>query len=149
MDCSSYMDGVRVSQRSTSAANPLLGNNVPFEAEYPKVAFSPKEPTPRPATEAVTMTRDGSSNVAFFCNSGANLPQDHRISDMFPHRSTARSGDSSNQAPGMADKGGTYNRIVLNTLFTFKSITLANAPSGCVSNFSPHVAPAFANRIST
>lgn len=43
----------------------------------------------------------------------------------------------------------THNRIVLKTLLTFKSITLANALSGCVSNLSPHVAPAFANRIST
>lgn len=43
----------------------------------------------------------------------------------------------------------TYKRIVLKTLLTFKSITFAKAPSGWVSNFSPHVAPAFANRMST
>lgn len=45
--------------------------------------------------------------------------------------------------------GKTYSLIVLNTLLTFKSITFAKAPSGCVSNFSPHVAPAFAKRILT
>ena len=39
---------------------------VPLEAEYPNVACSPKVPTPRPAIEAVTMTREGSSSVAFF-----------------------------------------------------------------------------------
>lgn len=39
--------------------------------------------------------------------------------------------------------------MVLKTLLTFKSMTFANAESGCVSNFSPHVAPAFANKIST
>ena len=44
-----------------------------FEAEYPYVPFSPSEPTPRPAIEAVTMTREGSSRVAFFSNNGANL----------------------------------------------------------------------------
>lgn len=49
-----------------------------LEAEYPKVAFSPKEPTPSPATEAVTMTREGSSIVAFFCSSGANLYPSHQ-----------------------------------------------------------------------
>ena len=43
----------------------------------------------------------------------------------------------------------THNLIVLKTLLTFKSITFANAESGCVSNFSPHVAPAFANKMST
>ena len=34
-------------------------------------------------------------------------------------------------------------------LFTLRSITFANALSGCVSNFSPHVAPAFASSMST
>jgi hypothetical protein len=42
-----------------------------------------------------------------------------------------------------------YNLMVLKTLLTFKSMTFANALSGWVSNSSPHVAPAFANRIST
>lgn len=44
-----------------------------LDAEYPKVAFLPREPTPRPATEAVTMTLEGSCLVAFFCSNGANL----------------------------------------------------------------------------
>lgn len=44
-----------------------------LEAEYPKVAFAPRVPTPMPATEAVMMTRDGSAIEPFFCNSGANL----------------------------------------------------------------------------
>jgi hypothetical protein len=44
-----------------------------FEAEYPNVAFFPREPTPIPATEAVIMTLDGSSIEPFFCKSGANL----------------------------------------------------------------------------
>lgn len=35
------------------------------------------------------------------------------------------------------------------TLFTFRSMTFWNALSGCLSNSSPHVAPAFANRMST
>ena len=48
--------------------------NVPLDAEYPNVACSPKVPTPRPAIEAVTMTREGSSRVAFFWRRGANLP---------------------------------------------------------------------------
>ncbi len=51
----------------------------PLEAEYPNVAFSPREPTAIPATEAVTMTRDGSSIVAFFCRSGANLKQYEKV----------------------------------------------------------------------
>ena len=38
---------------------------------------------------------------------------------------------------------------MLKTLLTFKSITFAKAESGCVSNLSPHVAPALANNIST
>lgn len=29
------------------------------------MAFSPRDPIPRPAVEAVTMTREGSSMVAF------------------------------------------------------------------------------------
>jgi hypothetical protein len=37
-----------------------------FEAEYPKVALSPREPIPIPATDAVMMTLDGSSIVALF-----------------------------------------------------------------------------------
>ena len=44
---------------------------------------------------------------------------------------------------------GAYSLQVLKTLLTFRSITFANALSGCVSNFSPHVTPAFANSIST
>jgi len=44
-----------------------------FEAEYPKVAFSPKLPIPIPATDAVTITLEGSVGVAFFCSSGAKL----------------------------------------------------------------------------
>ena len=50
---------------------------------------------------------------------------------------------------GLGRKQGTYNLQVLNTLLTFKSITFAKALSGCVSNASPHVAPAFANSMST
>lgn len=37
-----------------------------LEAEYPNVAFFPRVPTPIPATEAVIMTRDGSSIDPFF-----------------------------------------------------------------------------------
>lgn len=44
-----------------------------LDAEYPKVAFFPKDPTPIPATDAVMMTRDGSSMLPFFCKSGAKL----------------------------------------------------------------------------
>lgn len=44
-----------------------------LEALYPNVACSPREPTPRPAIEAVTITRDGSSSEPFFCSRGANL----------------------------------------------------------------------------
>ena len=44
-----------------------------FDAEYPNVACSPRVPVTRPATEAVTMTREGSSRVAFFSRRGANL----------------------------------------------------------------------------
>jgi hypothetical protein len=44
---------------------------------------------------------------------------------------------------------GTYSLTVLNTLLTFRSITLPKALSGCVSNFSPQVAPALAKRMST
>lgn len=39
--------------------------------------------------------------------------------------------------------------MVLKTLLTFRSMTFAKAESECVSNFSPHVAPAFAKSIST
>lgn len=46
--------------------NPAEGGEVPIEAEQPKVAFSPNMPTPSPATDAVTMTREGSSEVARF-----------------------------------------------------------------------------------
>jgi hypothetical protein len=46
---------------------------LPLEAEYPNVAFSPRLPTPRPAIDAVTNTREGSSTVAFFWRRGANL----------------------------------------------------------------------------
>jgi hypothetical protein len=38
---------------------------------------------------------------------------------------------------------------VKKTLLTFRSRTLSNADSGNFSNFSPHVAPAFAKRMST
>lgn len=75
--------------------------------------WSPRLPTPKPATEAVMTTLDGSSNVARFCNRGAN------------------------------------SRMRLNTPRTFKSITLAKALSGWVSNFSPQEAPALARRMST
>lgn len=44
---------------------------------------------------------------------------------------------------------GANSRIRLNTPRTLRSITLANALSGCVSNFSPHVAPALASKMST
>ena len=44
-----------------------------LEAEYPYVPASPKFPTARPATEAVTMTLDGLFTVARFCSIGANL----------------------------------------------------------------------------
>lgn len=44
-----------------------------FEAEYPKVAFSPREPIPRPAMEAVTITREGDSREAEAWRRGANL----------------------------------------------------------------------------
>ena len=37
------------------------------------MAFSPRAPAPRPAVDAVTITRDGYSIDAFFCSSGANL----------------------------------------------------------------------------
>lgn len=50
---------------------------------------------------------------------------------------------------GRVGRAKTYNLIVPNTLLTFRSMTLANASSGCVSNGAPQVAPAFANRIST
>lgn len=48
----------------------------------------------------------------------------------------------------IGEKEDTHNLTVPKTLLTFKFITFANASSGCVSNFSPHVAPAFANNIS-
>lgn len=44
-----------------------------LEALYPGVAFSPRDPIPMPATDAVTSTREGSANEAFFSSSGANL----------------------------------------------------------------------------
>lgn len=44
-----------------------------FEAEYPYVPLSPRLPTPSPAIDAVTMTREVLSSVAFFCRRGANL----------------------------------------------------------------------------
>jgi hypothetical protein len=37
-----------------------------FDAEYPKVAFFPRVPTPIPATEAVMITLEGSSMEPFF-----------------------------------------------------------------------------------
>lgn len=37
------------------------------------MAFLPSVPTTRPAREAVTMTWDGSSSVAFSSSNGANL----------------------------------------------------------------------------
>lgn len=43
----------------------------------------------------------------------------------------------------------TYSLMVVKTLLTFRSMTFAKAASGCVSNDSPHVAPALANRMST
>lgn len=55
---------------------------------------------------------------------------------------------SSRKAKKVESQGQAHSRTVLKTLFTFRSITFANAESGCVSNRSPHVAPAFANRIS-
>jgi hypothetical protein len=48
-----------------------------LEALYPGVAFSPRDPIPMPATEAVTSTREGSSSEAFFSNRGANLVCQH------------------------------------------------------------------------
>ena len=100
-----------------------------FEAEYPKVAFSPSEPVPSPATEPVTITREHDSRVALFSRSGANL---HVISGHI-ERAT----------------GVPYFCTVTKILLTLRSITLENALSGCVSNFSPQVAPAFASRMST
>jgi len=43
----------------------------------------------------------------------------------------------------------TYFWIETKTLFTLRSMTLANAFSGCSSNGAPHVAPALAKRMST
>ena len=43
----------------------------------------------------------------------------------------------------------THSLMVLKTLLTFRSMTLAKALSGCVSNFSPQVAPALAKSMST
>lgn len=43
----------------------------------------------------------------------------------------------------------TYFCMQWNTLLTFKSMTLLNAFSGVLSNGAPHVAPAFANKMST
>jgi hypothetical protein len=50
-----------------------------FDAEYEKVAFLPRLPTPIPATEAVIITLDGSSIVPCFCSSGANLQTLHQL----------------------------------------------------------------------
>lgn len=58
---------------------------VPFEAEYPNMACSPNVPTPKPAMEAVTITRDGSSCVEFFCSSGANLADDVSAGSLQAH----------------------------------------------------------------
>jgi len=48
-----------------------------FDAEYPKVAFFPRLPTPIPATDAVIITLEGSSTVPLFCSSEANLQPPH------------------------------------------------------------------------
>ena len=98
------------------------------------MAFSPSEPIPRPAIDAVTMTREGSSRVAFFSSNGANLCG-FAISKCYLRRG---------RGTMLA-----HSLIVLKTLLTFRSMTFAKALSGCVSNFSPHVAPAFAKSIST
>lgn len=42
-------------------------------AAYEYAALGPREPMPMPATEPVTMTREGSAWVAFFWRRGANL----------------------------------------------------------------------------
>lgn len=94
-----------------------------------------------PAIDAVMITRLGSLVEAFFCNNGANLMQ----KELAAYLITSLKGGSEERIY----MWGHYNRTVLNTLLTFKSITFANAASGCVSNFSPHVAPALANKTST
>lgn len=43
----------------------------------------------------------------------------------------------------------TYFCVHTKTLCTFKFMTFSNACSGCSSNGAPHVAPAFASKIST
>lgn len=118
---------------------------------------------PIPATEAVIITLEGSATEARFWRRGANLGGvSHLCRDIstlihdspgFPRVEFQDSGCVNGKSTGeeRKDRKGkeTYRRIVLNTLLTFKSITFANASSGCVSNPSPHVAPAFANKIST
>ncbi len=115
------------------------------------------------------MTRDGSCTLARFWRRGANLVAG-AVSSVFAvervlfppppllslygicleasvYREPRGAKEEHKTEPKKRAK--THNRMVLKTLLTFKSITFAKALSGCVSNFSPHVAPAFANKIST
>lgn len=75
-----------------------------FDAEYPNVACSPRVPVPTPATDAVMITRLGSSSVARDCNNGAKsrmlLNTDFTFRFMtFPN---AESGWVSNFSPQVA-----------------------------------------------
>ena len=52
-----------------------------LEAEYDGEEFGPVEPIPIPATDAVQITRDGSSIDARFASSGENLCFEGRLVD--------------------------------------------------------------------
>ena len=58
---------------SSTAKLRVMCRAAAFEALYANVAFSPSDPMPIPATEAVTTTREGSEREARLRRRGANL----------------------------------------------------------------------------